>query len=78
MTTFRTLDGQTYEVKEGQEDKIVEMLRQGMWTDMGSNKKYMERLGDLVAETFGIAIDTENEANFLDALVTLEIIDKIN
>lgn len=77
MTTFRTPDGQTYKVGEGQEAKVVDLLRQGMWTDLKSNKKYMERLGDLVAEMFGIAINTEDEKEFLKGLVELKIIDKI-
>ena len=77
MITFRTIDGQEYAVAKGNEHEIIRALRDGMFTDPGSNERYMERLQNLVAGMFNIWINADNEKEFLTALVKLRILDKI-
>ena len=77
MITFRTVSGEEYAVAKGNEHEIIKALREGMFTDPGSNEKYMERLQNLIASMFNIWINAQDEKEFLKALVDLRILDKI-
>jgi len=71
-------NGTVYEITKGQEKDLVKELRRGMYTDPGSNKKYMERIGNLIAEARNHWINTENEKSFLQDLISLSVLKKID
>jgi len=77
MLTFRLVDGTEYKVREGQECEVIRQIRREMMKDPGSNQKYMDAIGGLLAEIFGVWVNTENEKSFLDALVQLRVLDKV-
>ena len=77
MITFRHIDGTEYKVATGQESSVIQTIRAEMLTDPGSNRKYMNKVSGLVAEMFGIWINTKDEKAFLEALVDLKILDRV-
>jgi hypothetical protein len=76
MSTFRTPDGQVYRIPEGREGELIDLLRKEMWTDF-SKREYVERIANLVASMFGVWINTDTPKAFVDALVDLQLIDKV-
>lgn len=70
-------DGTQYEVVQGKESAVVNALRHTMMSVPGSNQAYMERVGNLVHETYGKVIDTENDCVFLKCLLELGLLKEI-
>lgn len=77
MITFRHVDGTEYMVASGHEEEVIKRIRSEMMVDPGSNEKYMEVISNLVAEMFGVWINTDDEKTFLEALVELKILERV-
>lgn len=77
MITFRLIDGTEYKIAPGRESEVIERIRSEMMRDPGSNAKYMASISNLLAELFGVWVNTDNEKRFLEALVELKVVDKV-
>jgi len=78
MIIIKAVDGKTYELDEKKWPRhLVEELRAGMMTDPGSNVAYMERVADFIKGIFGEDINTQNEKEFIEALIKWGVLQRI-
>ena len=77
MHTYRDPNGDEYTIRAGEECQLISLLRKTMFTDPGSDLQYKHRVGNLVAEQYGVWLDTDDDKKFLEGLIDLGIMKRV-
>lgn len=78
MITFRTMGGREFTVDEGKFPGLVEAMRLDMLNPSATNQEYMKRMAGLIHEMLGQAIPADDEQEFIQALLGLGVVERVN
>lgn len=78
MTTFRTMGGREFTVDEGEFPALVKAMRMDMLNPSATNQDYMDRIVGLIYEMQGETIPAGDEKGFIQALMSLGVVEQVN